>query len=48
MAMGHHDVFLFLHRNALSRHNRFSTLFFAESGKIVFVTCIIDFKDKQV
>jgi hypothetical protein len=47
-----HDIFSFLHKNSLFRHNLFSTLFFsmkeAESGEIVIVSCIIDFKDKQV
>jgi hypothetical protein len=47
-----HILFPFRHRNALFPHGRFSTLFFsmkeAESGNIVFVSCIIDFKDKQV
>jgi hypothetical protein len=46
-----HDIFFFRHKNSLFRHNRFSTLFFsmkiAESGKIVLVSCIIDFKDIQ-
>jgi hypothetical protein len=45
------DIF-FRHRTALFRHSRFSTLFFsmkeAESGKIILVSCIIDFKDKEV
>jgi hypothetical protein len=44
--------YFFRHRNALFRHSTFSALFFsmkvAESGKIVLVSCIIDFKDKQV
>jgi hypothetical protein len=39
-------------QNALFRHNRFSTIFFSmkmvESGKIVLVSCIIDFKEVQV
>ncbi len=39
-------------QNVLFRHNRFYTLFFSmkmvESGKIVFVSCIIDFKEVQV
>jgi hypothetical protein len=42
----------FRHRNALFRHSQFSTLFFsmkeAESGKNVLVSCMINFKDKQV
>jgi hypothetical protein len=42
----------FRHQNSLFRHNQFSTLFFskkvAESGKIVLVSCIIDFEDIQV
>jgi hypothetical protein len=45
-------LIFFRHRNSFFRHNRFSTLFFsmkiAESGKIVLVSCIIDFKDIQV
>ncbi len=47
-----HVLVFFCHKNSLFRHNRFSTLFFsmkvAESGKIVLVSCIIDFKDIQV
>ncbi len=47
-----YDTFFFRHKNSLFRHNRFSTIFFsmkiAESGKIVRVSCIIDFKDIQV
>jgi hypothetical protein len=42
-------LILFLHKNSLFRHNRFSAIFFsmkiAESDKIVLVSCIIDFKD---
>jgi hypothetical protein len=45
------DIFFFRHKIHF-RHNRFSTLFFsmkgAESGKIVLVICIIEFKDKQI
>ncbi len=45
-------LIIFRHKYSLVRHNRFSTLFFsmkiAESGKIVVVSCIIDFKDIQV
>jgi hypothetical protein len=44
--------FTFSPQNAFFRHNRFSTLFFSmkmvESGKIVLVSCIIDFKEIQV
>jgi len=47
-----HVCFLLRHKKLLFRHNQFSTLFFsmkeAESGEIVIVSCIIDFKDKQV
>ncbi len=43
---------LFRYKNALFRHNRFSTLFFSmkmtESGKIILGSCIIDFKEVQV
>jgi hypothetical protein len=49
---GGNVLFLFRHKNSLFRHNQFSTLFFsmkeAESRGIVIVSCIIDFKDKQV
>ncbi len=44
--------FTFSPQNALFRHNRFSTLSFSmkmtESGKIVLVSFIIDFKEVQV
>jgi hypothetical protein len=51
--LGVDDILIFFrHKNSLFRHNRFSTLFFsmkiAESGKIVLVSCIIDFKDIHV
>ena len=52
VAVAHVFFLLFRHKNSLFRHNQFSTLFFsmkeAESGEIVIVSCIIDFKDKQV
>ncbi len=45
-------IYFFSPQNSLYRHNRFSTLSFsmkiAESGKLVLVGCIIDFKDIQL
>ena len=51
--LSHQDVlFFFRYKNSLLSHNQFSTLFFsmkeAESGEIVIVSCIIDFKDRQL
>jgi hypothetical protein len=47
-----HVLFFFATEMHFFRHSQFSTLFDsmkeAESGKIVLVSCIIDFKDKPV
>ena len=48
----HNDGNFFPQQNSLFPHIRFSTLFFSmkmtESGKIVLVNCILDFKDLQL
>ena len=52
LTVGLHEYFLFAHKNSRFAHKQFSTVFYStkmtESEKIVLVSLIFDFDDRQV